>query len=363
MGICPTGYECSFDSSACDTTSLFATDMKTHDGSDCLTKGQSVQTAVITKYPDCSYCTNWSVARCDLFVTYVTYCSQAVIDATISREIGEVAKTTVTGVEMGNERTAAELAFTNWSSSVPYPVAPTGTVRTDGLAGLSYVSTMAEGETTATVEVQMWKRGQYTKTNGNVVPLENIAGAGGGSGGTAIDYAQMKGSVYGALVDAGLTKVENIDAVKQGIINSGLITAVQAIPGGGGSTIDWSQYPGVKPSDLSGVYSGGNASGKPGYSYTGVITKDIVVTGLSGPWNDFTTKMKTTGLFGSVNGFFSGAPSGGSPGVIQIDGGHTFGSHTFDFNVLSPALAIFKGIVLVIFSFVAVKSVVLKGGG
>lgn len=78
-------------------------------------------------------------------------------------------------------------------------------------------------------------------------------------------------------------------------------------------------------------------------------------------FRDFFDQMRTTALFSLPNQFLSGLPSGGSP-VMSFSAGR-FGNHTFDFSLFSSLWTTLKTIILVLFAWLGVRIVTLKGGG
>ena len=74
----------------------------------------------------------------------------------------------------------------------------------------------------------------------------------------------------------------------------------------------------------------------------------------------FLQNVKSSGLFSFSTAFFNSLPGGGSP-LLTIDGGQTFGSHTFDFSQsLGSGLAILKSVLLALFGFLSVRAVIMK---
>lgn len=78
-------------------------------------------------------------------------------------------------------------------------------------------------------------------------------------------------------------------------------------------------------------------------------------------FRDFFDQMRTTALFSLPNQFLSGLPSGGSS-VMSFSAGR-FGHHTFDFSLFSSLWTTLKTIILVLFAWLGVRIVTLKGGG
>ena len=74
----------------------------------------------------------------------------------------------------------------------------------------------------------------------------------------------------------------------------------------------------------------------------------------------FLQNVKTSGLFSFSSSFFNSLPGGGSP-QLTIDGGQTFGTHTFDFSQsLGGGLTILKSVLLALFGFLSVRAVIMK---
>lgn len=74
----------------------------------------------------------------------------------------------------------------------------------------------------------------------------------------------------------------------------------------------------------------------------------------------FLQTVKSSGLFSFSSAFFNSLPGGGSP-LLTINGGQTFGTHTFDFSQsLGGGLAILKSVLLALFSFLSVRAIIMK---
>lgn len=74
----------------------------------------------------------------------------------------------------------------------------------------------------------------------------------------------------------------------------------------------------------------------------------------------FLHNVKSSGLFSFSTSFFNSLPGGGSP-LLTIDGGQTFGTHTFDFSQsLGSGLIILKSALLALFGFLSVRAVIMK---
>lgn len=82
---------------------------------------------------------------------------------------------------------------------------------------------------------------------------------------------------------------------------------------------------------------------------------------IQGRFSQFFTDVKSTSLFSLPNQLLSGLPSGGSP-VMTVDCGR-WGVKSIDFSTMSDLLSVIRTVFLIAFSFVAIKILVLKGGG
>lgn len=77
-------------------------------------------------------------------------------------------------------------------------------------------------------------------------------------------------------------------------------------------------------------------------------------------FNTFLSNVKSSGLFSFSTSFFNSLPGGGSP-ELTIDGGQTFGSHTFDFSQsLGSGLPILKSVLLALFGFLSIRAIIMK---
>lgn len=74
----------------------------------------------------------------------------------------------------------------------------------------------------------------------------------------------------------------------------------------------------------------------------------------------FLQNVKSSGLFSFSTAFFNSLPGGGSP-LLTINGGQTFGTHTFDFSQsLGGGLAILKSVLLALFGFLSIRAIIMK---
>jgi hypothetical protein len=224
-----------------------------------------------------------------------------------------------------------------------------------------------------------WLRGGYSKNVGGTTLEPTTSGGGGGSGGgyngpsdaTMItDIQTALGSTSG---QASLSNAVGTGLVPTATLLHGDLVAINTTLSTGGSSVSGGltadQFNAGLASALAGTYTGGNGTNSTPYAYGGTLTGSSgeVPTGslsaMSTAFSNFSTSMKSTGLATSIGGFFGGITSySGSPPVITIDGGSTFGSYNLDMSVFSPALSILSGIVYMIFGYISVKHVA-KGGG
>jgi hypothetical protein len=166
-------------------------------------------------------------------------------------------------------------------------------------------------------------------------------------------------------MQAQMDKVNRIDDVRQGIINSGLIDAVNSH--GGGGSLDWSQFPGLKPSDVAGTYTGGSGTNTTAYNYTGYYSSGSNVSSyfldLTNTFNSFSTSMQGTGVYSLASNFFqaSSLPAG-SPVPISINT-ENYGNHTFDWSMFSGIFPVLRGVILIAFGYASVRVVGRGGGG
>lgn len=272
----------------------------------------------------------------------------------------------VTGVPLGGEKQAAEDyctdLFTN--PAYPYPDPDAGYIRTDGLAGYAYDATMSgSSNTQVDVSVVCWKRGGYTKSGGNVIPLEDI-GTGGGGGGTSIDYVQLKASVQGAIDDA--TGVSDIKALLTDIKTNtesgtgGGLTADQmrfAVSGGVGDAIGTAS--GSVP-----AFSGVTPSIDPlsSYSTPAAYTNDrlplLDSINFTQRVSDFYTDMKNAPLFSSLSlSPLSDVGSGTSSMPVSFG---SFGTVNFDLANYAGTYNYIKGFLLLLGSYIALRVIILR---
>ena len=77
-------------------------------------------------------------------------------------------------------------------------------------------------------------------------------------------------------------------------------------------------------------------------------------------FTSFLQNVKSSGLFSFSTSFFNSLPGGGSP-LLTVNGGQTFGTHTYDFSqAFSSGLPILKSILLALFGFLSVRAVIMK---
>lgn len=96
----------------------------------------------------------------------------------------------------------------------------------------------------------------------------------------------------------------------------------------------------------------GIGSGKPGDPYNpGEFN-------IGTRFDTFLTRVRQTGVFALPNSFFNSAPSGGSSTFTFQFG--SYGTRTVNLADMSQALLILRTIVLLVFSFVSIRVVVMK---
>ena len=281
----------------------------------------------------CVLCTNYDPADCS--VIGVVACCSPPVNLT-NTEIAVGVTGTVTGVPQTTEEAAAQAFFDAYGVPLNYyDDTDLAAYRTDTLGGYTYQASMGSDGSAENVHVSAWKRAGYTFSNGSPIPLASITGVGGGSGGggtSSIDPAGVATGVGTALESHGLTQ-------------AGIQAAVQSVADGvTGGTVNTAPTSDSTPYNSSTFGSSGKSFG------------DIM--------NDFKTGMQSTGLVGLPTSFLAGMPTtGGSPADIVINGGHTFGTHSWNVSSLSGVLIGIKSLVLILSGWSAVKIVTLKGGG
>ena len=173
---------------------------------------------------------------------------------------------------------------------------------------------------------------------GSPVP---VIGEGSGVGGTGSSVGSKVGGTDGNCYD--------------GIKNGNEITADK-----GGRCIGITTGTGTEepPVTWSGLYTGGAGSGRAPFSSSAVSDNSELKTLVSG----FLDSMKASSFFSMPSSLFQSFPSGGSPD-ISFNAGR-FGTHTYNFSTAwASIIPLLKGIIIAVFAVVAVKVVVLKGGG
>jgi len=269
------------------------------------------------------------------------------------REVGKGAAITVTNVDQGMEKTAAEAAFQTFDAGNPYAdLTAEGYSRTDGFKGYAYTAALGQDGITENLAVTTWKRGAYTK--GPAYSLESL---GGGSGGEGLTKADAQDAFTSALTTKGLSndnlKTSMKDALDyahtQGYLDLSLTPE---------------NFPGLKAEDVAGTFTGGNTSGLAPSALTSdeqAGIKSSFVNAVQAPFSTFITDMKGTALFSGVSDFFApGNISGGGPENIDIETNY-FGSWTFDWSNYTGAFAILRVCMLVCFGYASVR-IVMRGG-
>ena len=328
-----------------------------------------------TCYSTCTFiaqeCLNQSLLDPSGYLTFVpvvsvvtALCDAAQCDNLNNYQQSTIDKSTLTGVAIGGEQAAAD-AYCQ-SSSVAYAAPQTGYLRTGGLGGTEADVSLGAVQGTVDVTVRCWKRGQYTLPSGTIIPLAGLPGGSGGSGsgggGNPLDSGvssagSPKGGIYDPLWTAN---------INQGPIgNAGdplFVTTTNPGSGGGGGG-------GIGVGDLqngmgdTSSYTGGSNVGAFNPA-SGINTTDQSFAAMKTNFDTFKTGLASSSLFSAHATFFSAAAGVGTGTApkITVNGGHTFGSHDFDFAIYTPWLLILKSVVLVVFAFISIRIVVLKGG-
>lgn len=290
-------------------------------------------------------------------------CTENWVNAKNVLEDSIISAGTITGVTQGQEREAAEAYCTQFFNNTAYvDHSAGGYVRTDGLTGYVYTSGMGQGENTAIVNANCWKRGGYARGSG-VVTMESLGGSMGGTAGltqtqaqdaftAALSVKELSANELGAKMNAALDRAHELGYFPDG-------------GGSGGGSLTPENFPGLKPSDIAGTYTGGDGSGLTIYS-NNKTAADFSDTWseITNSFNSFKTSAKNTGLYSTIDSFFNSsnfpAPSE-VPSVTMNTS--SFGNHTFNFNTYSTAFLILKGVILVSFAYAAFRVLMLGGRG
>jgi len=317
------------------------------------TSGNCVGSRPMNLTMDCSV---YLIAAC---------CDTAWVNAKNILEDTIISSGTITNVPQGSERDAAESYCNNFFNGTSYvDHSGDGYVRTDGLTGYIYTSGMGNDAYTSIVNANCWKRGGYARGSG-VVTMESLGGSSGGTGG-GLSKADTQDALALALAGKNLSASEI-----QGSMNNALDRAHELgyFPAGGGSggssDLTVANYPGLKPSDIGGSYSGGDASGLTAYSSTKTVSD------YSSSWSEITDSFasfkasaKETGLYSTIGAFFDTGNYPAPSGVPSVSFNTTFfGNHSFDFGNYSTALLILKGVILISFGYAAFRILILGGRG
>jgi hypothetical protein len=266
---------------------------------------------------------------------------------------------TITDVPLGQERDAVIQAFNYWKSVTPFKDPLPGFIQTDSLEGFAYISNAGTAAVSADVTWVGWKRSGYVKqgAGGEYVPLEDIINSGSGS--SSIDYVQMKDAFVQALqtdnlsgvqaaVEAAMSNKIGADTIKQALKEA---IAESGGLSGGGSSISLSDLQGL----LDGEYFGYDDAFDYGYDSGFGQIGDIPDL-----FDSFVNDIKQTGLFSLPDKFFGSVPTS-DISSITIDAGR-YGVHEYDFasGAWPTVLGIIKGIIMVIFSFASVRTIIMK---
>lgn len=103
----------------------------------------------------------------------------------------------------------------------------------------------------------------------------------------------------------------------------------------------------------AGTYTGGDASAWIDY-HPGTLD----MSRFSTRFIAFMTQVQSAPIFSMVRSFFGSVPTGGSS-IIEFNAG-IYGQHSYDFASWGPLLTVLRGLILIIFSFLAIRVVVLK---
>lgn len=221
----------------------------------------------------------------------------------------------------------ARAEFDSYVGAISLPIPAPGYVLTGSLSGMAY-DVMAGMDGTGTMRWTGYKRGSYTALpgdgGGTLTPTPLLGGGTGGTGGTG----------------SGLTLAETQDAVHLGVSD-----AMNEIG--------------------TGVYVVPEYYDNPAIPDSGALTaaRDSSVSGIQSDFIAAMNTIKTSSLFSLPLNLTNNLPVAGTP-VISFNAG-VFGSHTYDFGDAnwSWVLLVLRSILLIAFSYVGIKIVVLKGGG
>lgn len=281
--------------------------------------------------PDAS-CTA-EVAEHSCLATVYNVCCE--LDVVVKYRDDKYTNEIITGVLIGNEADVAQSRFEQWKSSVSLDAPEDGFSLTGSFEGYIYGSDSPVADGTVNLNFSAWKRGFYTRTgsgSGTVTPVENINGSGGSGVGGGLTSQDISG-VYNSPYSKGTT----FD-VSKGYENYG--GGLSRIDDHGNS-VSVSPYPsGIVPYSNSLISSFGQKS-------------------FSQVFSDFKNNIQSTSLFSFYSPAFSVPDS--SDSVVSFNAG-VYGSHSFDFASWSSLYPYIRALVMVVFSFVAVKIIILKGG-
>lgn len=273
-------------------------------------------------------------------------CDASLCDGIDSYEETIVNKGTVANVPLGGEKEAADSFMNSTVASQPYNTPATGFVRTDGIMGNGWIASMSAGTNTVDLIVTAWKRGGYQIQGGDVIPLAALAGGGTGGGGWGTGSGGTGGGVGGG-TDSGVSSLSS----PKGTAADPLNVAIQQPK----------NNPDTRQMDRTGqAQSGDNIWDMA----PGVASVSDSVNNMKTSFSTFVTNMKGTSLFSLHSSYFTASNAiGSTAGTTVIKGGATFGGdHEFKYDFYAPFLLILKSVVMVIFAFLSVRVVVLKGG-
>jgi hypothetical protein len=293
-------------------------------------------------------------------VLVVTACgTQETLNTLPNVELSNTVTQNIPGVPVGDEKSVVEDAMTIFKSEHICPdKSVEGLGLTDSLSGSSYSSYVDSDMGDATLAVDLWRRCGYTRLGGNVVPLENISG-GGGNGNviSADDMAWAVGQGTGPLLGSSQFNGQPLNSIDNTL--SGMYSYLQDHPMSlsVGDVADGVEQGLNNWADSGNVYQPDDGSNRDEY-----ILNDQGKT-FESVWNDFVSSMQSSPIGDLRTSFFSGVPSPGSVSAptFTINGGTTFGTHSFSMSSLSDYFNYIRPVVILCFAFISVRLVVVKG--
>lgn len=271
----------------------------------------------------------WYVpSGCAVVHTHVL-CDSAWIANQNDTESISSASLTITGVAVGGEKEASDIALELFQlDSASCQDRGPDFLHSDTVYGVSYTSYLTD-QNNVNVDTTSWRRCGYARSGTGAVPLDNLTAPGGGG----LSFEDMSSAV-----GAGVAGLDDKLVGSNNFLNN-IDLGIQGLS--------------------SGSYMSGSGGGAVPYDVSNVDNKTY-----SSVWNSFVTGIKTTDLYTLGSGFFDGVPQQGTiaaPSFV-VDGGDTFGTHEFQFSWFDSLLAVLKPCVILAFSFISVRLVMIKGG-